>query len=343
MTTDLIFVGDPCCDHSASSGYHQVCHLFPNAAWLSGRRLADGEYTWIRGDNRALAGSPVFHVFYADCSGRAAATALRARHPASRIVASVHQPVERLLRDREAMSALSVADAIVAVARDQADQIRQLGLSASVHAIPHGVWTDNFSPAAERRPVARPGRDRVLLVGNYLRDWELARDVVNTLTPRGLRCLVLGSAVPPGTFNGNELVLVADRVSEAELIELYDTSAAMFLPVLAATASNAVLEAMAAGCPVVCPAIPSLVDDYLGSRDDAFDPRDPARAVDLLLGYASRPDIRERTSRRLARRVAMFDWMALKPQFAAVLAGSAPTDLAPTAATRGTGHEEAKP
>lgn len=181
----------------------------------------------------------------------------------------------------------------------------------------------------------------MLLVGNYLRDWGLAKDVVSAVTRRGFRSVVLGSAVPPRIFNGNDLVRVADRVTEPELVDLYDTSAAMFLPVLAATASNAVLEAMAAGCPVVCPSFASLVDDYLGSRDDAFDPRDPARAVDLLLGYATRPDVRERTSRRLTRRVAMFDWIALRPRFAAVYARSAGTDQSATAATRGTAREEA--
>jgi len=67
---------------------------------------------------------------------------------------------------------------------------------------------------------------------------------------------------------------------------LYAESAAVFLPFLEATASNALLEAMAAGCPVVCPRLTSLVEQYLREDGDCF----PAGRYDIAVTRCERLD-----------------------------------------------------
>ena len=117
----------------------------------------------------------------------------------------------------------------------------------------------------------------VLLVGNYLRDWPATERIVELLARRGVRCRLVGTNAPRERYEDHPTITVAPPLSEPELAAAYDASAALLMPVLEATASNALLEAMSAGCPVVCSAAPSLVDEYIGDRVDAFEQDDQTR------------------------------------------------------------------
>ena len=318
--TDLAFVGDRCCDHSPSSGYDQVCALIPAAGWLSGRALEAGETRWIR-EPSVAADPSLVHVFYGDCSGSAAVPLVRERWPDATIVLTVHQPVARMRRDRTAMHALTFADAILTVSEVQARELRAaLDAGVPVRAIPHGVWTRAFSPDAADRV-----RREVLLVGNYLRDWPATERIVEVLARRGVRCRLVGTNAPRERYSDHPTITVAPPLSEPELAAAYDESAALLMPILDATASNALLEAMSAGCPVVCSAAPSLVDEYIGDRVDAFEKDDHETAVDHLLRYVGDPEERAARSARLRARAQRFDWRLLASQYAASYADLAET------------------
>jgi glycosyltransferase involved in cell wall biosynthesis len=317
MRMNLTFAGHRCSDHSPSSGYDQVCALFPQAAWLSGPELAAGELTWVR--QPASGGlcndsSQIFHVFYGDCSGSALPAILRARFPQAAIVATVHQPVGRLLNDAAAFAALREVDGIIAVSQKQAKDLADCGVTVPVHVVPHGVWTDVFRPPAPLAPDGTVRRDGVLLVGSYLRDWPGARQIVRLLAAAGVRSLVLGSAAAKWLQVSDPLVKLVQRVPETELAGLYARSAALLLPVLDATASNALLEAMAAGCPVVCPWLPSLVEEYIGDDVDAYPAGAYETAAVRALTYAHDPDRRAARSQALIRRAGRFDWARLRPR-----------------------------
>ncbi|GGW85965.1 glycosyltransferase family 4 protein [Streptomyces galilaeus] len=317
---NLVFVGHRCCDHSPSSGYDQICSLFPEAGWLSGPDLAAGQLTWFRepsdGNTSLTAAShQIFHVFYGDCSGSALPVVLRARFPQATIVSTVHQPASRLVGDEAARASLNAADGIITVSETQARELARFELTASIHAVPHGVWTKAFRPSL---PLAQDARDNVLFVGNYLRDWNATKHIVEMLAVAGVRSVVVGSAAPDRLKTRDPLIEMAPRVSEAELAMLYDRAAALVLPVLDATASNAVLESMAAGCPVICPRLPSLTDEYLGDGSDAYEQSRYDVAVSHALRYVGHPERRAARSRLLMKRAESFDWSRLLPLFTAI-------------------------
>lgn len=312
---NLVFAGHRCCDHSPSSGYDQICALFPEAGWLSGSDLAAGKLRWIRepaGGNAALTTPEplVLHVFYGDCSGRALPAILRARFPEAVIISTLHQPVSRLKNDQAALASLSAVDAVITVSRRQADQLPEIGLTVPVSAVPHGVWARAFRPPSASAPV---DRGTVILVGNYLRDWDGARQIVEKLAAADVRSVVLGSAAPDRLSVHHPLVEISPRVPETELARMYHSSAALLLPVLNATASNALLEAMAAGCPIICPRLPSLVDEYLGDEADSYAPGRYDDAVARALLYVRQPGQRAERSRVLMNRASMFDWARVQP------------------------------
>ncbi len=109
----------------------------------------------------------------------------------------------------------------------------------------------------------------------------------------------------------------APRLAESDLARLYDEAAALFLPVLDATASNAVLEAISAGCPVVATSSP-LVDEYLPDGLDAFGPGDDQRAIERVMRYVEAPEARAVRSRQLIGWAEAFDWQRLRARFADV-------------------------
>jgi len=311
---DLVFVGDRCCDHSPSSGYDQICALFPAAGWLSGFDLVAGRLGWLREPHAgAAADARIFHVFNADCNGKLVPAVLRRQFPGASIVSTAHLPIARLKTDAQACAALQASDVIITVSEVQAAELASFGLAAPIHAIPHGVWTQVFRSA----PLDRP-RQNVLLVGSFLRDWSGAKEVVARLAQEGVRSIALGAGAHANLARDNVCVEVPPRVSEAELAAMYERSAAVFLPFLEATASNALLEAMAAGCPVICPRLPSLVDEYLGDDADAYPSGRYDIAAARLLHYVRNPAAREAKRAELMARAERFDWSRLKQRFTAI-------------------------
>lgn len=307
----LVFVGDRCSDHSPSSGYDQVCGLFPDAGWLSGRGLSEGTIHWHRRADPVSRSAPlVFHVLYGDCSGRHLPGVLRTRFPGAAIVSTVHQPVERILADPLATSALQTADVVLTVAQSQADELAFCG---PVRVVPHGVWGRAFRPS---RPSGVE-RGSVLVVGNYLRDWADTQGILDSLAAVDIPSVVIGSHAPQRLSFSSPLVQILPRMDEAELAARYDAAATLLLAVEDATSCNALLEAMAAGCPVVCTDVPALVDDYLGDRSDAFPRGGWAIAVARLRHYVEEPQHRARRSWQLRQRAQLFDWGRLRQAYTA--------------------------
>jgi glycosyltransferase involved in cell wall biosynthesis len=312
---NLIFVGDRCNDHSPNSGYDQVCSLFPDAGWLSGRALEAGRLEWRRESKEtATTANQVLHVIYGDCSGKALPELLRKRFPEARIVSSVHRPIHRLKEDGVACAALRASDAIVAMAEVQARELADLELDATISFIPHGVWTKAFRPASS---FSGQRRQEVLLVGSFLRDWDGAKHVGALLAQAGVRSVAVGAGARDNLAGNDSHIDVLPRVSECELVEMYQRSAAVFLPFMDATASNALLEAMSAGCPVICPRMPSLIG-YLGDDSDSFDPGRYDIAASRILHHVRNPSERDARARCLMARAEAFDWSRLKPQYEAI-------------------------
>jgi glycosyltransferase involved in cell wall biosynthesis len=187
-------------------------------------------------------------------------------------------------------------------------------VTAPVHTIPHGVRTDVFRPSPGCRH--EPRRQSILLVGTYLRDWPAARRIVRQLTVAGVGSVVLGVASEQLHVD-DRLVELGPRVSEAELVRHYDEAVALLLPVLDGTASNALLEAMSAGCPVVCPRLPAMVE-FLGDDEDCYPPGDEDVAVARILSYVRNPAARRARSAVLRRRAKRFDWAWMRAPLEAV-------------------------
>lgn len=177
----------------------------------------------------------------------------------NRVVASFHLPSWRLTQFVNISQHFSRLAAAIVVGKNQIPFFEQYLDPRKVHWIPHGVDTGFFQPLRE---YSHGGGSRVLFVGQHLRDFDTLKKVIGYLEKNMpmVEVAIVVSDELKTEFSRFRSVKVFTHLTDAELLALYHTSDIMMLPVLDATAMNAMLEGMACGLPIV-------VTDTGGVRD----------------------------------------------------------------------------
>ena len=179
--------------------------------------------------------------------------ALRRRRAGSnlRLVATYHTPqarLETLISDPDHIARL---DAVVIMSEVQRGYFERLLAPEQVHFIPHGVDTDYFRPGSA--PGTRGDELRCLTVGNHLRDHATLRRVAELAQAQALpvRLSVVAPPAVTEALQGLSNVETHSGISDAVLLQLYQSSHLLLLPLLGATANNTLLEGMACGLPII--------------------------------------------------------------------------------------------
>ncbi|MGH7485718.1 MAG: glycosyltransferase family 4 protein [bacterium] len=169
-------------------------------------------------------------------------------------------PVVRIAKHQANVLNFRLAAALVPCSTWAADSmIRDYGMPPEkVHVIPIGLDTKRWCPRAPRQ---MPDRVRLLFVGGHFerKGGRLLLEVFHSLGlhDRAELHVVTRDAVEPVPG------LVVHRGLEndsAELLQLYQSADAFVLPTLADCFSNASLEAMAVGLPVITTAVGGIPD-----------------------------------------------------------------------------------
>ena len=114
-----------------------------------------------------------------------------------------------------------------------------------VKHIAHGVEVNYFIPK-------RNNVDQILMIGNWLRNFEFASKVFKAFEfDKNIEIKVLTSEANFNFFNSNNNVVLLNGISDLELLNLYQNSKVVFVPVKQFTANNAILEACSCGCQVI--------------------------------------------------------------------------------------------
>ena len=306
---------------------HQSCR--------AGRaRRAWNKYFWYPLKVRFARRSDITHVL-----DHSFAHFLRHVPRSTRKVVTVHDlaPLEdpsqltpaQVRRYRRCVEWLNTADVLLPVSEYSAKSLRAfLKTAPRIEVLPMGVDVETFSrPADPAVSIALPSCPRVLSIGSCLKrkNLDVLPDVLSRVVQAvGPVALIrVGELLPTGLRRRVEEVLPPGHLVElgslpdARLVAVYQSVQVMLLPSLVEGFGLPVVEAMAAGCPVVCSRASSL-PEVGGDAVLYFDPADAAEAAGQLTRILKDDSLRARLVQKGRERARNFSWANHAARLAAV-------------------------
>ncbi len=218
----------------------------------------------------------------------------------SKMVLFLHQPVSWYKYYNININQLNDIFCIVVLSSNEKLYFNQK-TNSKVIQIRHGVDLDFFNTI----DITKRNKNQILFVGQYLRDFDLLENTIEVLIKDkfdfNLICVV------PISYRKENLLRLArysnvqllDSITEIELLELYQKSSVLFMPLIDSTANNAINEAMACGTPI-------LVSDVGGVRDYVNDDiatiifgKDPVKFAEGLKEILSKDNLERSIKLRL--------------------------------------------
>jgi glycosyltransferase involved in cell wall biosynthesis len=257
----------------------------------------------------------LYHVMY----GERDLLLLRflARRSGNRLVATFHGPLGTPPPPRAWLP--DTLDAAILVAEYQRSHFESLLPPERIFVVRHGVDSEFFHPgdaaAADRTCIT---------VGSHQRDFTTFARAVEHVWRRdpGVRFVFAGIESPGvlGPLASDPRVSVLGRISDAELRAAYRAAGVALFAFEDATASNALLEAMACGLPIVATDVGGIGEYVNGDAACLCPPRDAERMADEVLGLLDDRD-RVRRMGRASRALAVeHDYRAMAAEVREVYA-----------------------
>lgn len=239
------------------------------------------------------------------------------RRPA--LLSMLHQP-EHLAAEWTSAAALTRFDMLGAVAEHQAEWLRAFVPDVPVKAVHHGIDTDFFCPDPDPAPKSDDAKTpekpfRLLAVGHWLRDYDLAFDTLDILTAAGLD---IEYRVVCHSLNRPSLpsyVTLLSGLSDGDLLQEYRDADLVFMPLQSATANNALLESMACGTPVVSTAVGG-VPEYVPPQAGYLCPPDPDACASVIRTLLKDQTLRTTMGTQARTNAETFDWRHIGQKYA---------------------------
>jgi len=242
----------------------------------------------------------------------------------SSLVATFHLSPDRV-RDRfenVQKHLLSGIDLAVVVAKSQLQDFAHWLGPDRVVFIPHGINTERFCPG---EPGPQHEGLRLLSVGHHMRDWKAIDRIIAETRCRRL-AVRFDIVAPQDERSGlaqRDNVHFHQGISEEQLIRLYRESDALLMPVIDATATNAALEALACGTPVISNLVGGMPDYIDGTCGWLFEKGEVNGIVQLINDISDRPEIASPLRRGARSKALGFSWNSIAEKMRMVYAAAA--------------------
>ncbi len=220
-----------------------------------------------------------------------------------KIITMFHQPPE-ILHTLINTDVLKFIDHAIVLSRLQADDLARFMPRDSISELLHGIDVEYFRPDTSRKE-----KDKFicLSVGNWLRDYDTVIAVSERMRKYpNIEFHIVSAKVSPPEEPGN--IHVHKNISDESLLHLYQKADVFFMPMLDATANNAILEALACGVPIITTRL-SGIESYISAKEAILiEPGNPALYQDAILTLFCDRTILPRMSERARARAVELSW-----------------------------------
>jgi glycosyltransferase involved in cell wall biosynthesis len=224
------------------------------------------------------------------------------------IVATFHQPPD-LLKKWVPMDIIRQLDHVIVLSPNQYDYLCRYLPAEKVSLVLHGVDTDYFCPKQNKIK----GTFKCLIVGQWLRDYPAVLEVAQrSLSYPELEFHIVAS----GIHIPNQLtnVYLYKDISDDDLIDLYQNSDVLFLPLKDSTANNVILESISCGLPVISSNL-SGVRAYLSGEESILIDKNSTEAfLDAIISLYKDPDICYKMGKAARKRSIELSWENVVPK-----------------------------
>lgn len=239
----------------------------------------------------------------------------------TKIIATYHQPPALIdgLLDKKILSKL---DQVTVVSPSQVSYFSNFVEPHKIHLILHGIDTKYFQLG---KLPKEDGKFCCITVGRYLRDFKALYQVAKALISyHDIEFWVVSS----NTSEVEDLpnVKVFQGIDDARLLQLYQSANALFLPLIDATANNALLEGMACGLPIISTQMSS-IQAYLPNQEAILiQKNDPRKFVSAILDLLDNSSLCTSMGKRSRTRAEELDWRNTAKEYAQLYSETVASD-----------------
>ena len=263
----------------------------------------------------------MFHFLYGENLYRYLGNLTKRFPKRNALLATYHTPGWRFSELVEDGHHLSALDGLIVMATEQKAFFSQFLDPNRIHFVPHGIDTDYFQPLNETGGEQTPHLS-VITVGSHLRDFDTLRETAQLAAAQDVPVMFNVVCAPDKArqFDALGNVRTHSKLDDAALLRAYQNADALFLPLLDATANNALLEGLACGLPVVATDL-SGVRDYTTPECRVLVPEaNPEAALQSLKELSGKTD-RLREMGKASRAAAeSLSWPAIHKRLHAIYA-----------------------
>ena len=261
--------------HSENSGYKQILKFIKpkhslqyNERDLSDKNWFQLRYRWsIEFEIRKyLKETDLIHVLY----GEEYLRFTPFLYPKKPLVVTFHLPPSTLKQHLEIGNGMGKIDSlthkltkarfqkidrVIITEKNQSEALNGIIPEEKIRVIPLGIYLNDFFDAHKTFSADNLKReDKVIVLGNWLRDWGLLKAVANLLNNKGVKVHLVGRNIPKeikADLSAIKNIQIEKDLTDLELKKLLYSCKVSFLPLKEAAGNNALMESLAMGCHVV--------------------------------------------------------------------------------------------